>query len=492
MHASNISTRDFAGREARSNVRTTMTNLLRLLLLAVVAIGCQNASRATPPSGQPEAGDGVQSPAEVHTFAITFSSHEEGVVLGPTTTIRARSSGELSVSVPSGTRTRTLDPGELATLRGLVADRALLATHSVPAAGEGRISSLRIDGDVHLDVSFYNAIPASAGTLVAELERLARATPAAPTTFQVTITRQEHGGRLGPRLRVTAGSDGQALITADGKPDVHVSLPPAALAQLASLLAVPALAAVASTDLRGEGVQVTLEVTGDVSVHASFAEPVPAAAGPVIQMLEELAAHPPQPPVFSVTLTTQMFGVAVGPKHTVTASSDGTIAIADANQQVVRGTLTPAQVSAIAGLLADPALAAATSSPMRGEGVQITIEASGVATVKLHYQARSGAAAADALVRELDGIAHRVVTAATGGALGERCAGIDNGRCSTGLVCDVQTCGKDAAGTCVQAPPKVCGDEGEEQCGCDGKRYPSDCERVRAGIARSRDKTCLQ
>ena len=44
-------------------------------------------------------------------------------------------------------------------------------------------------------------------------------------------------------------------------------------------------------------------------------------------------------------------------------------------------------------------------------------------------------------------------------------------------------------GTCVPLPAS-CTADGQPVCGCDGTTYPSDCDRLRAGVVRARVGAC--
>ncbi len=69
------------------------------------------------------------------------------------------------------------------------------------------------------------------------------------------------------------------------------------------------------------------------------------------------------------------------------------------------------------------------------------------------------------------------------------CGGAKGATCAGGEICD-KGCGIDGAGTCQPAPPKTCPNGGSEQCGCDGKTYPSACFRQQAGVGLAHDGAC--
>jgi hypothetical protein len=84
-------------------------------------------------------------------------------------------------------------------------------------------------------------------------------------------------------------------------------------------------------------------------------------------------------------------------------------------------------------------------------------------------------------------------TLGTGGAssTGKMCGGFAGLPCAAGEICEIAAghCCCDYAGTCV-AQPQVCSMIYAPVCGCDGKTYPSDCERQGAGVSKDFDGPC--
>jgi hypothetical protein len=63
--------------------------------------------------------------------------------------------------------------------------------------------------------------------------------------------------------------------------------------------------------------------------------------------------------------------------------------------------------------------------------------------------------------------------------------------CPAGTTCDIDGCEASAPGLCLPPPDKAsCGEAGGPVCGCDGYSYPSDCARLRAGVARESRGEC--
>jgi len=76
---------------------------------------------------------------------------------------------------------------------------------------------------------------------------------------------------------------------------------------------------------------------------------------------------------------------------------------------------------------------------------------------------------------------------------GAACDGPAGVACDSGLWCEhpQNTCGaKDVAGKCVKVPAAGCPTELVQSCGCDGKTYPGDCKRQKAGVQEMKDGPC--
>jgi len=83
-------------------------------------------------------------------------------------------------------------------------------------------------------------------------------------------------------------------------------------------------------------------------------------------------------------------------------------------------------------------------------------------------------------------------TTGVDGGTGQLCGGFAGLPCPTGQFCDMSShCGAiaDASGTC-QPTGGGCIAVWLPVCGCDGKTYPSDCDRMSAGVLKASDGEC--
>jgi hypothetical protein len=76
--------------------------------------------------------------------------------------------------------------------------------------------------------------------------------------------------------------------------------------------------------------------------------------------------------------------------------------------------------------------------------------------------------------------------------LGRTCDGFAGIQCNPGLFCDHKPglCrGADISGKCVRVP-QVCTRMYRPVCGCDGKTYGNDCERLSAKVQKKHEGRC--
>ena len=71
------------------------------------------------------------------------------------------------------------------------------------------------------------------------------------------------------------------------------------------------------------------------------------------------------------------------------------------------------------------------------------------------------------------------------------CGGFTGAQCGLSENCSMDGCAMAGAGTCVKVPSQCpINAAATAQCGCDGKTYNSECERLKAGVSKKSDGPC--
>lgn len=107
---------------------------------------------------------------------MVVTTQMSGVVLGPLRTWTARSDGTLSIAEDrKPTVTGAVAAADVTRLSQLIADPALPGLKSSGLHGEGTLITIRVTGDVSLDLHFQAPAPAPAAALVQAVIGLAPA-----------------------------------------------------------------------------------------------------------------------------------------------------------------------------------------------------------------------------------------------------------------------------------------------------------------------------
>ena len=91
------------------------------------------------------------------------------------------------------------------------------------------------------------------------------------------------------------------------------------------------------------------------------------------------------------------------------------------------------------------------------------------------------------------GVLFQMAASGCGAERGGPCGGLAGHGCPGHQICDVTVrgaCrGSDLPGVCV-APPEACAEIYQPVCGCDGRTYGNDCERLRARVQLDHEGSC--